>query len=85
MKNETLCLVGAGPGDPDLITVKAIKALQTADVILYDALANDTLLEYASPKAVKKFVGKRFGCHALSQTGDQSAYNRVCFFPMAGW
>lgn len=67
MKRQILCLVGAGPGDPDLITVKAIKALQTADVILYDALANDTLLEYASPKVVKKFVGKRFGCHALSQ------------------
>ncbi len=67
MKRQILCLVGAGPGDPDLITVKAIKALQTADVILYDALANDALLEYASPNAVKKFVGKRFGCHALSQ------------------
>lgn len=67
MKRPILFLVGAGPGDPDLITVKAIKALQTADVILYDALANDALLEYASPNAVKQFVGKRFGCHALSQ------------------
>lgn len=67
MKKRILTLVGAGPGDPELITLKGIKALQNADVILYDALANDALLEYASPKAVKQFVGKRFGCHALSQ------------------
>lgn len=61
-----LYLVGAGPGDPDLITLKAIKVLQTADVILYDALANEALLEHA-PQAVTRFVGKRYGCHALSQ------------------
>src|SRR4051812_25670269 len=67
MKNSLISLVGAGPGDPELITLKAIKAIQNADVILYDALANDALLEYASPHAVKLFVGKRFGCHALSQ------------------
>ena len=67
MKKQLISLVGAGPGDPELITLKAIKAIQNADVILYDALANDVLLEYASPNAIKKFVGKRFGCHALSQ------------------
>lgn len=62
-----LSLVGAGPGDPELITLKAIKAIQSAAVILYDALANDALLSYAHPSAIKTFVGKRFGCHALSQ------------------
>ncbi|WP_315822868.1 uroporphyrinogen-III C-methyltransferase [Paraflavitalea speifideaquila] len=62
-----LSLVGAGPGDPELITLKAIKALQEADVILYDALANDALLIYAKPGAITRFVGKRYGCHALSQ------------------
>lgn len=62
-----LSLVGAGPGDPDLITLKAVKALQQADVILYDALANQVLLEHAGPGAKKIFVGKRYGCHALSQ------------------
>jgi len=67
MTKPFLSLVGAGPGDPELITLKAIKAFQKADVILYDALANDELLNYASPTAKKKFVGKRFGCHALSQ------------------
>jgi uroporphyrin-III C-methyltransferase len=67
MNSRVISLVGAGPGDPELITLKAIKAIQKADVILYDALASDALLEYASPTAVKKFVGKRYGCHALSQ------------------
>jgi uroporphyrin-III C-methyltransferase len=67
MKKKLISLVGAGPGDPELITLKAIKAIRNANVILYDALANDALLEYASPQAVKQFVGKRFGCHALSQ------------------
>lgn len=67
MKTSTLCLVGAGPGDPELITLKAIKALQSADVILYDALVNDALLDYAPSAVIKKFVGKRFECHSLSQ------------------
>ena len=63
----TLCLVGAGPGDPELITIKAVKTLQRADVVLYDALVNDALLEYAANASKKVFVGKRYGCHALSQ------------------
>jgi uroporphyrin-III C-methyltransferase len=62
-----LTLVGAGPGDPELITIKGIKAIRSADAILYDALASKELLEYASGKAVKEFVGKRYGCHVLSQ------------------
>ncbi|MGN6355579.1 MAG: uroporphyrinogen-III C-methyltransferase [Parafilimonas sp.] len=62
-----LILVGAGPGDPELITLKAIKILQRADVILYDALANEALLEYALNATEKIFVGKRYGCHVLSQ------------------
>jgi uroporphyrin-III C-methyltransferase len=67
MNTPFLSLVGAGPGDPEMITVKAIKALRKADVILYDALANEELLNYASGIAVKQFVGKRYGCHTLSQ------------------
>lgn len=62
-----LSLVGAGPGDPGLITLKAINTLRAARVILYDALANEDLLQYAAPEAIVRFVGKRFGCHALSQ------------------
>ena len=67
MSPPFLSLVGAGPGDPELITLKAIRAIERADVLLYDALANEALLTYAQPKAIKKFVGKRYGCHALSQ------------------
>ncbi|CAL1519793.1 uroporphyrinogen-III C-methyltransferase [Chitinophaga sp. MM2321] len=62
-----LSLVGAGPGDPEMITLKAINIIRQADVILYDALVNESLLGYASPAAVLLFVGKRYGCHALSQ------------------
>jgi uroporphyrin-III C-methyltransferase len=67
MAKLRLSLVGAGPGDPDLITLKAIKILRKANVILYDALANPSLLGYARSGAIKQFVGKRYGCHALSQ------------------
>lgn len=63
-----LILIGAGPGDPDLITLKAIKKLREADVILYDALANEELLSHSKPGCIKRFVGKRYGCHALSQS-----------------
>jgi uroporphyrin-III C-methyltransferase len=56
-----LTVVGAGPGDPDLITVKAIKALKSADVVLYDALIADELLDYCKPDTEKIYVGKRPG------------------------
>lgn len=62
-----LTLVGAGPGDPDLITVKAIQALGKADIILYDALVNKKLLLYAPPGVKKVFVGKRGGRHSFKQ------------------
>jgi uroporphyrin-III C-methyltransferase len=62
-----LSLVGAGPGDPELITLKAVNTIREADVILYDALVNEALLQYAKPGAVVQFVGKRYGCHSLSQ------------------
>lgn len=62
-----LTIVGAGPGDPDLITLKAIKAIESADVILYDALVNNVLLNYASKTAELIFVGKRKGCYAYQQ------------------
>ena len=67
MHKPRLSLVGAGPGDPELITLKAIKTIASANVVLYDALVNEELLNYVSPNAVKRFVGKRYGCHSLSQ------------------
>lgn len=68
MYNSTprLTVVGAGPGDEDLITLKAVKALQDADIILYDALVNPLLLKHA-PQAKHIFVGKRKGYQRFSQ------------------
>ena len=63
----TVYMLGAGPGDPDLITLKAIKILEKADVVLYDSLANDTLLEYAPTTARLIYVGKRAGEHYRKQ------------------
>jgi len=60
-------LVGAGPGDIDLLTIKGAKALAEANVVLYDALANKELLQYAPKKSKKIFVGKRKGNHRYSQ------------------
>lgn len=62
-----LTLVGAGPGDPDLITRKGLKALQLADVVLYDALSSDELLDETPPYCQRIFVGKRAGCHYKKQ------------------
>lgn len=70
MKKEIypkLTVVGAGPGDPELITVKAINALSEADVVLYDALVNRELLKYVPIESKKIFVGKRKKDHAYSQ------------------
>jgi len=66
-KEPKLTVVGAGPGDAELITVKAIKALEVADVVLYDALVNEELLEYVNPNAELIFVGKRSGCYHYQQ------------------
>lgn len=70
-----LTVVGAGPGDVELITLKAIKALQNADVVLYDALVDTELLQYAT-QAEHIFVGKRKGCYSYQQ--DQINELIVC-------
>ena len=62
-----LTLVGAGPGDGELITLKGIRTLRQADVVLYDDLANDSLLEFAPERALKMYVGKRAGKASFSQ------------------
>ena len=62
-------LVGAGPGDPGLITVKGRECIQTADVIIYDYLASPALLRHAPPNAEMLYVGKKGGDHTLSQDG----------------
>ena len=60
-------LIGAGPGDPGLLTIKGKDILEKADVVVYDYLANDTLLGYARPDAERIYVGKVAGNHALPQ------------------
>ena len=65
--NPKLTLVGAGPGDPDLISIKGAKALAAADAVLYDALTHPDLLKHAPKNAPKVFVGKRVGQHSFKQ------------------
>src|SRR5579871_2392662 len=60
-------LVGAGPGDPGLLTLRAAEVLRTADVLLYDALASDAVVAFAPPDCERIFVGKRGGEHAIAQ------------------
>ncbi len=62
-----LILVGAGPGDPELLTIKGLKAIERAEVILYDALVSEQLLSYAPHGCKCIFVGKRAGMHSMAQ------------------
>lgn len=63
----SVSIVGAGPGDPDLITIKALKKIRSADVILYDRLVNEEILQYAAPRTELVYCGKSPGHHSLRQ------------------
>lgn len=65
--NGRVALVGAGPGDPELLTLKAVRALGRADVVLHDDLVPDAILALASPGARVVSVGKRGGCRSTPQ------------------
>ena len=86
--NPKLSLVGAGPGDAELITVKGIRALQSADIVLYDALSAATLLDYVPEHAPTLYVGKRAGRHSYTQEQindlivDSGVYDRRRNFRM---
>jgi len=67
IREPRITLVGAGPGDPELITMKGANALKDADVVLYDALVNEKVLDYAPADSIKVYVGKRSGEHSYSQ------------------
>ncbi len=60
-------LVGGGPGDPDLLTMKSYRLLQSADVVLYDALVNKDILRITKPDCLRIYVGKRDSRHTLPQ------------------
>lgn len=67
MNEAKVTLVGAGPGAVDLITIRGLRALQQADVILYDALVDKSLLNEVDDSVPKIYVGKRCGKHSLAQ------------------
>jgi uroporphyrinogen III methyltransferase/synthase len=67
MKKGFVYLAGAGPGDPELITLKTMRALSEADCIVYDYLANASLLDQFDVEKI--YVGKQGGDHTLSQDG----------------
>ena len=67
MSPGRVCLVGAGPGDPGLLTVRALGRLREAEVVVYDRLVNPVLLDEAPPEALRIFAGKRVGAHCLPQ------------------
>src|SRR5712691_2986304 len=64
----SVAIVGAGPGDPKLITVRGLELLRTADVVVHDRLVSGKLLDEAPPEARRVFVGKACGAHAMPQS-----------------
>ena len=67
LRQGTCTLVGAGPGDPELLTLKAVKAIQAATVLVVDDLVNEEVLKHASSEARIVYVGKRGGCKSTPQ------------------
>jgi len=69
LKKGKVYLVGAGPGDPGLLTIRGKEVLEKAEVVIFDYLANEELLKFAPPGAERIYVGKKGGDHTLGQEG----------------
>jgi len=77
-------LVGAGPGDPDLLTIKALKAIQTATVLFVDDLVSADIVAYAPPSARIVYVGKRGGCKSIpSSLAGAAKRSSTCKKPVS--
>jgi uroporphyrin-III C-methyltransferase len=74
--SSLISIVGAGPGDPELLTIKALKCIQEADCILHDALVSDEILNLAKPEAQRIYVGKIYQ-DGQDQTDRQEWINRL--------
>lgn len=78
-KPARITLVGAGPGGADLITLRGLRAIQAADVVLYDALSSPELLDEAPRGAIKYYVGKRAGRHSHRQEAINELLVRLAY------
>jgi uroporphyrin-III C-methyltransferase len=74
--SHLISIVGAGPGDPELLTIKALKRIQEADCILHDALVSEEILELAKPEAQRIYVGKLYK-DGQNQTERQESINQL--------
>ncbi|MFT5712200.1 MAG: uroporphyrin-III C-methyltransferase [Glaciecola sp.] len=80
-KIGSVAIVGAGPGDAELLTIKAYKALQNADIVLFDWLVDDSVLRMIPAHVDKEFVGKRAGKHSMQQA---DICKRILLHALAG-
>lgn len=75
-----VCLVGTGPGDPELLTLKAVRVIQTADLLLYDRLVSNDVLNLVGPDARFLYVGKGAGYHSRTQVMFSHPLSKFQFF-----
>lgn len=82
--SHLISIVGAGPGDPELLTLKALNRLQHADVVLYDSLMGEDVLSLANPQAEKKYFGKIFNDGQNQRERQNAIHNEILHRAMQG-